>query len=375
MSKTIDNLPENPSPSKPRSRKSSSRKSGSRKAQSDKKSSSWLKYVIVIIVLLIAGGVYFSWFAFTGYKGDGSGEYKWVKIHTGSTDVDIQSTLSDSLGNFGNRVYLLWRFSGAKPYLAAGAYKIATGESALSVARRLRIGAQNPISLVLPGVRTLDMLADRIGNTLEISSKDFLEACDSLLSAEGYTPEQYPAAFLPDKYEMYWNMSAPKTVERLFSYREKFWNDERKEKARKLGLTPVEVVTIASIVEEETAKSDERPKVARLYLNRLDKHMKLQADPTVKFAVGDFGLRRIRGNHLTVESPYNTYINEGLPPGPIRIVERSTIDGVLDAPVHNYLYMCAKEDFSGYHNFAVDYATHLANARRYQAELNRRNIR
>ena len=141
-----------------------------------------------------------------------------------------------------------------------------------------------------------------------------------------------------------------------------------------MGLTPVDVATIASIVEEETAKSDERPKVARLYINRVDRNMPLQADPTVKFAVGDFSLRRITNKHLQGESPHHTYLHAGLPPGPIRIAAKSTLEAVLNAPMHNYLYMCAKEDFSGYHNFAVDYNTHLNNARRYQAELNRRKI-
>ena len=155
----------------------------------------------------------------------------------------------------------------------------------------------------------------------------------------------------------------------------RFWTDERRAKARKLGLTPVGVATLASIVEEETAKADERPRVARLYLNRLNKGIKLQADPTVKFAIGDFAIRRISGRMLKTPSPYNTYIVVGLPPGPIRLVETATIDGVLDAPQHPYIYMCAKEDFSGYHNFATDYKSHIANARRYQAELNKRNIR
>lgn len=161
----------------------------------------------------------------------------------------------------------------------------------------------------------------------------------------------------------------------MTQYRDRFWTDDRREKARKLGLTPVEVATLASIVEEESAKPDEYPAIARLYMNRLKKGMLLQADPTVKYATGNFALRRITGEHLRTPSPYNTYLHPGLPPGPLRTPSKSTIDRVLSAPAHTYLYMCAKEDFSGYHNFASDYATHTANARRYQKELNRRGIK
>ncbi|MDE5595777.1 MAG: endolytic transglycosylase MltG, partial [Muribaculaceae bacterium] len=164
-------------------------------------------------------------------------------------------------------------------------------------------------------------------------------------------------------------------VKRLSDIRDKFWNEERRAKAASMGINPVGIATVASIVEEETAKKDERPKVARLYLNRLKRGMLLQADPTVKFAIGDFGLRRIYNTHLTVDSPYNTYKYKGLPPGPIRIPERSTLEAVLDAPAHNYIYMCAKEDFSGYHNFATDIAEHNRNAARYHRALSQRNIR
>ena len=160
----------------------------------------------------------------------------------------------------------------------------------------------------------------------------------------------------------------------MAKYSNNFWNDERKEKAKKLGLTPDEVVTLASIVEGETSKADEKGKVARLYLNRLQKHIKLQADPTVKFALQNFALRRITFEDCSVQSPWNTYYVEGLPPGPICIPEKSSIEAVLDAPEHNYIYMCAKEDFSGYHNFATSYSEHEANARRYQNALNERNI-
>ena len=204
--------------------------------------------------------------------------------------------------------------------------------------------------------------------------EEFLEACYEVLPDSGFDRPNFPAAFIPDSYEFYWSSTPANVVTRLLDYRNKFWTDERRSKAKSLGLTPTEVATVASIVEEETAKTDEKPKVARLYLNRIAKGIKLQADPTVKFASGDFSLRRITGKHLAIESPYNTYRIKGLPPGPIRVAAGATIDAVLNAPDHDYIYMCAKEDFSGYHNFAKDYATHQANARRYQAELNRRQI-
>lgn len=210
---------------------------------------------------------------------------------------------------------------------------------------------------------------------MECTDSAFIAACDSVLQPLGFNREGYPAAFLPDSYEFYWSDPATKVVSKLVDVRNQFWTDERRQKAKTLGLTPVEVATVASIIEEETAKKDEKPKVARLYLNRIAKGMPLQADPTVKFAVGDFSLRRIKGEHLKADSPYNTYRSRGLPPGPIRIPERTAIDDVLNAPVHPYLYMCAKEDFSGYHNFAEDYATHMANARRYQSALNARGIK
>ena len=303
------------------------------------------------------------------------GPDKWVKIPSASTSGEVHQSLRDSLGTAeGNRVYLLWKVMGSDAATASGAYLIPHGQSAFTTARKLRNGAQTPVKVTLRGLRLMRPMAERLTAPLECSAEDFLAACDTILPAEGFSPEEFPAAFIPDTYEMYWNSSPSKVVRRLLTYRDRFWNEERRDKASALGLSPVQVATIASIVEEESAKTDEQPLIARLYLNRLHRGMLLQADPTVKFATGDFALRRIKGEHLRTPSPYNTYLNKGLPPGPIRIAQPSTIDGVLNAPVHDFIYMCAKEDFSGYHNFATDYTTHMANARRYQTELNRRNI-
>ena len=194
--------------------------------------------------------------------------------------------------------------------------------------------------------------------------------CDSL----GFTPETINALFIPNTYEIYWNISADKFIRRMKREYDAFWTPERLKKAEEIGLTPVEASILASIVEEETAASDEYPIVAGLYINRLHAGIPLQADPTVKFAVGDFSLQRILFEHLEIDSPYNTYINTGLPPGPIRIPSKKGIDSVLNYTKHNYIYMCAKEDFSGTHNFASNYADHMANARKYWKALNERKI-
>jgi len=289
----------------------------------------------------------------------------------------------------GTRVYIIWKLFGGNSDVSQGAYKVSGGQSALNISKRIARGRR------FNGTRTMKQLSERIASQLQCTPDEFQRACDEVLPDSGFSRPNFPAAFIPDSYEFYWSASPANVVRRLLDYRNRFWSKERRAKAASLGLTTSQVATIASIVEEETAKADEKPKVAtvasiieeetakrderpmvaRLYLNRLKKGIKLQADPTVKFATGDFTLRRITGKHLAIESPYNTYKVNGLPPGPIRIPAAATIDAVLNAPKHDYIYMCAKENFSGYHNFASDYATHMANARRYQAELNRRGIR
>lgn len=323
---------------------------------------------------LVLVGVLFFWllFGFHGY----SGPKRNIYIPPGATYGSVRDSLSSGLGMIaGNRTYLLWRLQGGTVESARGLYEVKTGDRALILSRRLRSGMQTPIMVSFNGVRSFGRVASRIASQFEFSDSAFLAAADSILPASGFGREQFVAAFLPDSYEFYITDSPAKVVTRLLAERNRFWSEERRARASQMGLTPVEVATVASIVEEESAKADERPKIARLYLNRLQRGMKLQADPTVKFAVGDFALRRILSRHLSVVSPYNTYIVSGLPPGPIRMPERRTLEGVLDAPQHNYIYMCAKEDFSGYHNFASDYAEHMANARRYHAELNRRRIK
>jgi UPF0755 protein len=332
--------------------------------------------VIALIALFVIGGAVFVAYALQRYDApEGQENGTRFFIPAGSDDDAILDTLQSALGDsYGKSVYRLWAWQGGDADKAHGSYVVEPSSSALTLSRRLKYNRQTPIKVTFNCLRELKDLADLVAAKLEMDDLDFIEACDTVLTARGYSAEQYPAAFFPDTYEFYWTASPSHVVKEMADVRDRFWNDSRRAKAKALGLTPVEVTTVASIVEEETAKSDERPKVARLYLNRLAKGMKLQADPTVKFAVGDFSLQRITGKHIATDSPYNTYRVNGLPPGPIRIVDRRTVDDVLNAPQHGYIYMCAKEDFSGYHNFATDFATHQANARRYQAELNKRNI-
>lgn len=291
----------------------------------------------------------------------------------GASQAEVKTALTNELGmRFGNKVYFLWRLQGG--FSARGYYRITRGETALGFARRIAKGRQSPVNVTFNNIRTIPQLTQRLAANLEVSPVTLADTLAAVLSEHGYTRAEFPAAFLPDTYNFYRDVKPRRLIEKLLTVRNDFWTPERTAKARKLGLTPIEVTTLASIVEEETAKKDEMGKVARLYLNRLGRGMKLQADPTVKYAVGDFTLRRIGGPMLQTKSAYNTYVVNGLPPGPIRIPEATTIDAVLNAPEHPYIYMCAREDFSGYHNFATDYATHQDNARRYQAELNRRNI-
>lgn len=267
-------------------------------------------------------------------------------------------------------------YRGYSNHIHTGKYAIYPNENVYHVFSRIYRGYQEPTNLIIGSVRTIDRLANNVGKQLMIDSIDI----DTLLRDKNFllennlTKETLPAIFIPNTYEVYWNISAKEFFNRMLKEQKRFWNEERLNKAKEIGLTPIEISTLASIVEEETNNKKEKPIVAGLYLNRLKRGMLLQADPTVKFAWNDFTLRRITNKHLTIDSPYNTYKNVGLPPGPIRIPSPEGIDAVLNHDKNNYLYMCAKEDFSGTHNFATTLSEHNRNARKYWDALNRRKI-
>lgn len=294
-----------------------------------------------------------------------------------SNNVVADSLQSITTKEFAAKVMKLVNMSHGDLSTRQGAFNIKEGESALSVANHLRRGAPDEVKLPIVNIRTKEDLAKRIAKRLMMTKEELLKTLNDkdLCAKYGKTPDNITGIFLPDTYQFLWDIKPEKLVEHMAKFSDRFWNDERKQKAQKLGLTPDEVVTLASIVEGETSKADEKGKVARLYLNRLKKNIKLQADPTVKFALQNFALRRITFEDCSVKSPWNTYYVEGLPPGPICIPAKESIDAVLNAPEHNYIYMCAKEDFSGYHNFATTLAEHEAFAAKYHQALREKGIR
>lgn len=257
-----------------------------------------------------------------------------------------------------------------------GRYGIRPGDNIYRIYSHLSRGHQDPLNLTIGNVRTLDRLARSIGKQLMVDSAEIATLLfDSTYQKRlGYSLETMPCLFIPETYQVYWDISAEEFFKRMEKEHKRFWNEQRLAKAKSIGMTPEEVATLASIVEEETNNKAERPMVAGLYINRLHADMPLQADPTIKFALQDFALRRIANEHLKVKSPYNTYRNTGLPPGPIRIATPQGIESVLNYTRHEYVYMCAKEDFSGTHNFAANYAKHMVNAKKYWKALNERNI-
>ena len=271
----------------------------------------------------------------------------------------------------------LLRHADYSDHIKTGRYAIKKGEGAVTVYRHLKNGQQESLNLTIPEARTMDRLAAVLGKKLMLDSATI---ADALYSQEvcrkyGYDTCTIAAMFVPNTYDIYWNVSLNGLLERMQKEHDRFWNAERTTKASFHGLKPNEVATLASIIDEETANNTEKPMIAGMYLNRLREGMPLQADPTIKFALKDFGLKRIYNQLLKTDSPYNTYIHEGLPPGPIKVASIKGIDAVLNAVNHDYLYMCAKEDFSGTHNFAKTYQEHLQNAAKYTKALNEKGIK
>ncbi|MCQ2201939.1 MAG: endolytic transglycosylase MltG [Bacteroidales bacterium] len=285
-----------------------------------------------------------------------------LELDSALTDRDNLSTVASLMG--------------AKDQIRHGHYKLRNGMSARQLMNLLRSGNQSPIRVTFNNCRTLAQVAGKVSHFLEADSLDILAAMeDKQLMAElGFNENSIPALYLPNTYEMFWTASGEDWVRRMKSEYDKFWNAQRMHKADSIGLSPKEVVTLASIVEEETNKVADYPIIAGLYLNRIRKGMLLQACPTLKYCKGDFTIRRVLNSDKEIDHPYNTYKYPGLPPGPIRVTTGAAIDAVLNADDNDYLFMCARPDYSGLHNFARTVAQHERNAREYQAWLNTQKI-
>ncbi len=253
----------------------------------------------------------------------------------------------------------------------AGRYLLKSGMTNIEAIRLLRSGQQEPVQVTFNNVRQLGDLGEKITRNLLMEPGEFEAALIGFAANNpyGFNKDNVLCMFIPNTYEVYFHTTPEDLIDRMYDEYQKFWNDERREKAQALGLTPVEVSILASIVQAESIQPDEAPIIAGLYLNRLKQDIALQADPTLVFAVGDFTLKRVLNEHKEVDSPYNTYRNRGLPPGPINMPEIRSIDAVLNYTKSDYLYMCAKEDFSGRHNFTHSHREHINNAKRYQRAL------
>ena len=334
---------------------------------------------LCLLVLLGLGYYYF----FTSFSGGKPTSYILIDDDDNFDSLLVKAEPIATRHSF-HAFSTLARHSSLAKRVRAGRYEVSSSVSTFTIFRRIKNGQQTPLNLVVPSVRTMNDLAGKLGSKLMLDSATLAKAFanEDTCRKYGYDTLTVPALFIPNTYQMYWNISLGHFLQYMQKENKRFWNTDRMAKARKLGLSPVEVTTLASIVDEETANNGEKPMVAGMYYNRLmlrngeyPNGMPLQADPTIKFAWKMFDLKRIYNKLLFINSPYNTYRFPGLPPGPIRIPSIAGIDAVLNLVHHDYIYMCAKEDFSGTHNFARTYSEHLVNAKRYADALNQRGIR
>ncbi len=350
------------------------------KKRTKKSGGTWKKFLIVFLLILVGLGGFSGWqFYSMIYRpnvGFTEGD-KFFYIPTGSTFQQLSNSLVEQniIRNQGSFEWV----SDQKKYkdnVKPGRYLLHNGMSNNELVNLLRSGEQEPLMITFNNVRFKEDLAGKVGKVIEADSTEIINLLNSneFVSKYGFNTTTFLTLFLPNTYEFWWNTSADQFVERMAAEYKSFWTAERKEKAKNLGLTQSEVSVLASIIQKETNKADEKPTVAGVYYNRLKKGMLLQADPTLVYANRDFDARRVLNKHKLIDSPYNTYKYKGLPPGPICLPSIQSIDAVLNVKSHNYLYFCAKADGSGYHSFASTYSEHLKNAREFQRELNRRKV-
>ncbi len=343
------------------------------------KSGSIRKFIIalvLIIIIALAGTAYFYYLRYYGPNVTDKQEYLY--IHTGATFEDVYKTIREE-GIVRDSTTFMWAAHNKKYInrVKPGRYHLKDGMSNRDLINMLISGRQEAVKLPIRNFRLKENFAGFVGKKMEADSASIINMLDSAdyVKKFGFTPENVYTMILPDTYEIYWNTSPHKIFSKLYNEYEKFWTPERRQKATDMGLNPIKVTILASIVDAEALHDSEMPTIAGLYLNRMKKGMKLEADPTVIFALHDFTIHRVLNKQLAVNSPYNTYMYAGLPPGPIMMPSLNAINSVLDYKHSDYLYMCAKDDLSGYTNFASTVAQHEINARKFQQALNARHIK
>lgn len=337
----------------------------------------------IFIIFLIVGTILLSSFAFYVYQiiytpnilVDKKSKYLYITQKT--TFKSLQNTLHDEdyvqdILSFSFLARLMKFDENIKP----GRYLLESNMTNREAILLLRSGRQEPVDITFNNIRTLNELAVKITDNIELDANEFLETLhdSTVITDYGFDQETIKSMFIPNTYEVYWTVSATELMDRMHNEYQNFWNEARLAKADSIRLSPVEVSILASIVQAETKKQEESKIIAGLYLNRLKRGMLLQADPTLVYASGDFTIRRVLNKHKEIDSPYNTYKYTGLPPGPINLPSIHSLDAVLNYQDHNYLYMCAKEDFSGYHYFTASLRQHLNNARKFQRALNQARL-
>lgn len=347
------------------------RQSNNKKTRNNTRRCYLTTFAVLMVVLICAFGGYIWLFA---GKAPSSA---LIKIPVNGTSIQLKDSISKYLGDeYAAKVTRLVKLRGTDLNTRHGAYMVEAGWSPLMAMRCLTGGVQHPLTMTINGFRQRQVLQEKVAAKFDFTADSIAKVMSdsAIMDKYGLTPEQSLALFLNDSYDFYWNVSPEEVVRKVGDHYLDVWNQQRRDKAAALGLTPAEIMTLASIVDEETNAKEEKGTIGRLYINRLKIGMPLQADPTVRYAGGDFSVKRITSKMTKIDHPYNTYKNKGLPPGPIRTTSVETIDAILDSTPNDFIYMCAKEDFSGRHNFAKTYAEHEANARRYKRELDRRGI-
>ena len=331
----------------------------------------------IALILIILGVTAFSYYL-KFFGPNVSNKEKYLYIKTGSKFEDVYKTIRENemvndTVSFNEAATTMDYKLAVKP----GKYRLKGGMSNRRLINMLKAGNQEPVQLKFKNHRLKENMAAYISTQIEADSASIVNLLDSAEYVEkyGFTPDNVYSLFIPNSYEFWWNTSSEEFFQRMLKEYNKFWTSSRKAKAEQIGLSPLQVSSLAAIVDAEALYDNEMPDIAGLYMNRYKSGIKLQADPTVIYANKDFNIRRVLNRHLIKDSPYNTYVYKGLPPGPIMMPSIHAIDAVLNYKKHKFIFMCAKEDFSGYHNFAVTQAEHQANARRFQQALNKRNIK